>query len=150
MHRPGTDTDTDGLCQQDGGTGGRTNLWNWPWLGHHNGDQMSMYAVNASVPKTLVASLVRWIAHTEMEEQARKILLDILDTPFSPELLPADNEGKISQKTEHFIGPYELHDFFLHRMLRYGDSPRRIRFIAQQAFAHLYPPEDIEMAEGVL
>ncbi len=109
----------------------------------YNGDQMSMYAVNASVPKTLVASLVRWIAHTEMEEQARKILLDILDTPFSPELLPADNEGKISQKTEHFIGPYELHDFFLHRMLRYGDSPRRIRFIAQQAFAHLYPPEEI-------
>ena len=109
----------------------------------YNGDHMSMYGVNTSVPKTLVASLTRWIADTQMEERPRKILLDILDTPFSPELLPADKEGKIAQKTEHFIGPYELHDFFLHRMLRYGDPPKRICFIAQHAFVNRYPPEEI-------
>ena len=109
----------------------------------YNGDHMSMYGVNASVPKTLVKTLVRWIADTQMGDQPRKILHDILDTPFSPELLPADKEGKIAQKTEHFIGPYELHDFFLHRMLRYGDSPKRIYFIAQQAFVNQYSPEEI-------
>ena len=109
----------------------------------YNGDHMSMYAVNASVPKTLVASLTRWIADTQMDDAPRKILHDILDTPFSPELLPADSEGKIAQKTEHFVGPYELHDFFLHRMLRYGDSPKRIYFIAQQAFANMYPSDEI-------
>jgi NAD+ synthase (glutamine-hydrolysing) len=109
----------------------------------YNGDHMSMYAINASVPKTLVATLVQWIAETEMDEQAEKILRDVLDTPFSPELLPADSEGKIAQKTEHFVGPYELHDFFLHRMLRYGDSPKRMLFMAKQAFATRYSPEEI-------
>lgn len=109
----------------------------------YNGDHMSMYAVNASVPKTLVKTLVRWIADTQLDEQSRKILYDILDTPFSPELLPADKEGKIAQKTENFVGPYELHDFFLHRMLRFGDSPGKIYFIAQQAFANTYSPEEI-------
>ncbi len=109
----------------------------------YNGDHMSMYGVNASVPKTLVKTLVRWIANTQMDETSQKILLDILDTPFSPELLPADNEGKIAQKTENFVGPYELHDFFLHRMLRYGDSPKRIYFIAQQAFVNIYSSEEI-------
>lgn len=109
----------------------------------YNGDHMSMYAVNASVPKTLVKSLVRWIADTQMEERPRKILHDILDTPFSPELLPADRDGNIAQKTEDKIGPYELHDFFLYRMLRYGDEPKRIFFIAQQAFEGMYPSETI-------
>lgn len=109
----------------------------------YNGDHMSMYAVNAGVPKTLVTSLTRWIADTQTDEPVRKILYDILDTPFSPELLPADNQGKIAQKTEHFVGPYELHDFFLHRMLRYGDSPKRILFIARQAFAGTYDAEEI-------
>lgn len=109
----------------------------------YNGDHMSMYGVNASVPKTLVKTLVRWIANTQMDKTSQKILHDILDTPFSPELLPADNEGKIAQKTENFVGPYELHDFFLHRMLRYGDSPKRIYFIAQQAFVNMYSSKEI-------
>lgn len=109
----------------------------------YNGDHMSMYSVNTSVPKTLVASLVRWIADTQMEESSRIILHDVLDTPFSPELLPADKEGKIAQMTEHFVGPYELHDFFLYRMLRYGDHPRRILQMAQQAFTSVYEPEVI-------
>jgi NAD+ synthase (glutamine-hydrolysing) len=109
----------------------------------YNGDHMSMYSVNTSVPKTLVASLVRWIADTQMEESSRRILHDVLDTPFSPELLPAGTDGKIAQKTEFFVGPYELHDFFLYRMLRYGDRPKRILFMAQQAFTSVYDPEVI-------
>ncbi len=109
----------------------------------YNGDHMSMYSVNTSVPKTLVASLVRWIADTQMEESSRRILHDVLDTPFSPELLPAGTDGKIAQKTEFFVGPYELHDFFLYRMLRYGDHPRRILLMAQQAFTSVYEPEVI-------
>ena len=109
----------------------------------YNGDHMSMYAVNASVPKTLVATLVRWIADNRMEEPTRRILHDVLDTPFSPELLPAGSDGKIAQKTESVVGPYELHDFFLYRMLRYGDRPQRILFMAQQAFTSLYDREVI-------
>ncbi len=109
----------------------------------YNGDHMSMYAVNSGIPKTLVKSLTRWIADTQTDEATKTILHDILDTPFSPELLPADNEGKIAQKTENFVGPYELHDFFLHRMLRYGDEPKRIYFIAQQAFKGMYPASEI-------
>jgi NAD+ synthase (glutamine-hydrolysing) len=109
----------------------------------YNGDQMSMYGVNASVPKTLVASLVRWIAETQMEDAPRRILLDVLDTPFSPELLPAGKDGKIAQRTEHFVGPYELHDFFLYRMLRYGDTPQRILFMTEQAFTSIYPATEI-------
>lgn len=110
----------------------------------YNGDHMSMYGVNASVPKTLVKSLVRWIADTQMDEAPRLILHDIIDTPFSPELLPADKEGKIAQKTENVVGPYELHDFFLYRMLRFGDAPSRIDFMAQRAFAGIYPPAEIK------
>lgn len=109
----------------------------------YNGDHMSMYAVNASVPKTLVATLVRWIADHRMEEPARSILHDVLDTPFSPELLPADKEGQIAQKTEHVVGPYVLHDFFLHRMLRYGDGPKRIFLLACQAFSKAYAADEI-------
>ena len=109
----------------------------------YNGDHMSMYAVNTGVPKTLVATLVRWIADSRMDETARDILHDILDTPFSPELLPAGEDGKIAQETEHFVGPYELHDFFLHRVLRHGDTPNRVRFMAEQAFSGKYSPEEV-------
>ena len=108
----------------------------------YNGDHMSMYAVNAGVPKTLVKSLTRWIANMQSDESTRKILHDILDTPFSPELLPADEKGIIAQKTEHVVGPYELHDFFLHRMLRYGDTPKRIHFMAKHAFARKYSSDE--------
>ena len=109
----------------------------------YNGDHMSMYAVNAGVPKTLVASLVRWIAKMQENEETKKVLLDILDTPFSPELLPADRDGKIAQKTENFVGPYELHDFFIYRMLRFGDQPRKIFFLAQLAFDKMYASDEI-------
>lgn len=109
----------------------------------YNGDHMSMYAVNAGVPKTLVASLVRWIATNQEEEATKEILMDILDTPFSPELLPADKEGKIAQKTENVVGPYELHDFFLYRMLRFCDEPNKIFFLTQIAFEKIYSSEEI-------
>jgi NAD+ synthase (glutamine-hydrolysing) len=109
----------------------------------YNGDHMSMYAVNSGVPKTLVASLVRWIANKYTDEVTKETLLDILDTPFSPELLSADKEGEIAQKTESFVGPYELHDFFIYRMLRHSDEPQRIYFIAQQAFKNIYSSEEI-------
>lgn len=109
----------------------------------YNGDHMSMYAVNSNIPKTLVKSLTRWIANTQTEGETQRILNDILDTPFSPELLPANKEGKIAQITEDKIGPYELHDFFLHRMLRHGDEPKRILFLAEQAFAEQYSHEEI-------
>ena len=110
----------------------------------YNGDHMSMYGVNTSVPKTLVSTLVRWISDSRIDDEATRTLLhDILDTPFSPELLPAGKDGKIAQETEHFVGPYELHDFFLHRMLRYGDNPSRICFMVQQAFEGKYTPEEL-------
>ncbi len=109
----------------------------------YNGDHMSMYAVNTGVPKTLVATLVQWIADSKMDQPARDILYDILDTPFSPELLPAGKDGKIAQETEHFVGPYELHDFFLYRTLRNGDTPKRIHFMAEQAFSGQYSSEEI-------
>lgn len=109
----------------------------------YNGDHMSMYAVNAGVPKTLVAKLVRWYAQKMTDEATREILLDILDTPISPELLPADKAGKIVQKTEDVVGPYELHDFFIYRMLRHGDNPKRIFFLAKQAFHEQYSANEI-------
>ncbi len=109
----------------------------------YNGDHMSMYAVNSGIPKTLIASLTRWIAKTQLDKKQGNIVLDILNTPYSPELLPADAEGKIAQKTEHAVGPYELHDFFLHRFIRYADSPKRTLFMAEQAFAEKYTHEEI-------
>lgn len=109
----------------------------------YNGDQMSMYGVNASVPKTLVKHLVKWVAAQE-EESVRKLLLDIADTPISPELLPADSAGKISQKTEDLVGPYELHDFYLYHFLRRGFSPAKIYFLACYAFRGEYAPEVIK------
>ena len=100
----------------------------------YNGDHMSMYAVNSSVPKTLVRSLVRSIAKKQ-SEAVSTILIDILDTPVSPELLPTGNNGEILQKTEDCVGPYELHDFFLYYMLRFSFSPSKIFFLAKTAFS---------------
>lgn len=100
----------------------------------YNGDHMSMYAVNASVPKTLIKYLVRYVADTEVNEQAKIALYDIIDTPISPELIPADELGNIKQKTEDLVGPYELHDFFLYYLMRYGFRPRKIFKLAQHAF----------------
>lgn len=100
----------------------------------YNGDHMSMYGVNAGVPKTLVRYLVNWFAMRAGDGVTRNALLDIIATPISPELIPADADGNITQKTEDLVGPYELHDFFLYYMLRYGFSPRRIYLLALKAF----------------
>ena len=96
----------------------------------YNGDHMSMYGVNAGVPKTLIRYLVSYVAG----EMATETLLDIIDTPISPELIPADEQGMIKQKTEDLVGPYELHDFFIYYFLRYGFSPKKIFLLAQRAF----------------
>lgn len=104
----------------------------------YNGDQMSMYGVNASVPKTLVRHLVKWAADTEPDAAVRATLLDVIDTPVSPELLPADAQGCIAQKTEDLVGPYELHDFFLYNFLRAGYGPAKILLLAEQAFRGSY------------
>jgi NAD+ synthase (glutamine-hydrolysing) len=101
----------------------------------YNGDHMSMYAVNVSIPKTLVRHLVRFYADTCKEEELSSVLLDVLDTPVSPELLPPDKDGKIAQKTEDLVGPYELHDFFLYHMLRFGFTPKKLFRIAKIAFS---------------
>lgn len=108
----------------------------------YNGDHMSMYAVNASVPKTLVRHLVRFYADICADADLERVLLDVLDTPVSPELLPPE-DGKISQKTEDIVGPYELHDFFLYYMLRQGFSPKKVYRIARLAFAGTYDNETI-------
>ena len=108
----------------------------------YNGDHMSMYAVNASIPKTLVRHLVRYAAE-HGGEALRRVLLDILDTPVSPELLPP-KDGEISQKTEDLVGPYELHDYFLYYMLRFGFTPRKIYAMALRSFAGMYDAETIK------
>ncbi len=110
----------------------------------YNGDHMSMYGVNASVPKTLVKHLVEWAANEPQYAAARETLLDIIDTPISPELLPADNEGKIAQKTEDLVGPYELHDFFLYNFLRFGYSPKRLYSMALVAFDGKYTADVVK------
>ncbi|MGN8914143.1 NAD(+) synthase [Anaerofustis butyriciformans] len=109
----------------------------------YNGDHMSMYGVNASVPKTLVSHLVRTVAMIS-DEKTKEILLDILDTPISPELLPPTKDGKIEQKTEANIGPYELHDFFLYNFIRCGAKKNKLHFLAKQAFKEKYSDEIIE------
>ena len=101
----------------------------------YNGDHMSMYAVNVSIPKTLVRHLVRFYADTCKEEELSSVLLDVLDTPVSPELLPPTKDGEIAQKTEDLVGPYELHDFFLYHMLRFGFTPKKLFRIAKIAFS---------------
>ena len=108
----------------------------------YNGDHMSMYAVNASVPKTLVRHLVRHYADTSADEVLAGVLYDVLDTPVSPELLPPE-DGTISQKTEDLVGPYELHDFFLYQMLRMCFPPAKIYRVAKEAFAGRYSNETI-------
>lgn len=125
----------------------------------YNGDHMSMYAVNASIPKTLVRYLVGWAAENHFESDVadrgtspetsrsdvagckrsvREILMDIIDTPVSPELKPADSEGNITQKTEDLVGPYELHDFFLYHIFRFGTRPSKVYFLARKAFEGVY------------
>ena len=108
----------------------------------YNGDHMSMYGVNGSVPKTLVRHLVRYYADTCNEKELADVLLDVLDTPVSPELLPPE-DGQISQKTEDLVGPYELHDFYLYYILRYGYAPAKIYRLAIQAFKSQYDRETI-------
>lgn len=110
----------------------------------YNGDHMSMYGVNGSVPKTLIRYLVRYIAEYKMDEATKAVLLDIIDTPISPELIPGDEKGNINQKTEDLVGPYELHDFYLYYFLRFGFSPRKIFFLAQHAFKGMYDDATIK------
>ena len=110
----------------------------------YNGDHMSMYGVNASVPKTLVKHLVKWVAENGMGEASRKTLLDIVDTPISPELIPADEDGNIRQITEDLVGPYELHDFFLYYFLRFGFAPSKIYFLAVRTFKGVYDEETVK------
>ena len=110
----------------------------------YNGDHMSMYAVNGSVPKTLVRHLVTYVADISDNEKVAEALRDIVDTPISPELTPADEEGKIQQKTEDFVGPYELNDFFLYYFLRHGFQPSKIYFLATQAFGSKYEGAEIK------
>lgn len=110
----------------------------------YNGDHMSMYAVNVSIPKTLIKYLVGYVAAHEVEDDAAQTLTDIIDTPISPELIPADEQGNIKQKTEDLVGPYPLHDFFLYYMLRFGFTPRKIFLLAQAAFKGKYDDETIK------
>lgn len=109
----------------------------------YNGDHMSMYAVNTGIPKTLVRTLVSWVSDTHMDKASKEVLDDVVDTPVSPELLPADENGNIVQKTEDTVGPYILHDFFLYYVLRFGFSPTKIYFLAKHSFKEEYTKEEI-------
>ena len=110
----------------------------------YNGDQMSMYSVNAGIPKTLVQYLVRYAAENLYGEDLRQVLLDIVDTPVSPELLPTDEHGDIAQKTEDKVGPYILHDFFLYYFLRFGFTREKIQYMAEQAFEDRFDAATID------
>ncbi len=110
----------------------------------YNGDHMSMYGVNASVPKTVVQHLVKWAAQNIVNKETENILLDIVNTPISPELLPAHDSGDIKQKTEDLVGPYELHDFFLYHFIKGGATPEKIYFIAKRAFENRYDEDTIK------
>ena len=109
----------------------------------YNGDHMSMYSVNPSIPKTLVRYLVRYVSEKESSTEVSDTLLDILDTPVSPELLPKSDKGEITQKTEDIVGPYELHDFFLYHFIKHGSSKERIKLLAEKAFKDDYSKEEI-------
>lgn len=109
----------------------------------YNGDHMSMYSVNGNIPKTLVRYLVAYFGIKETNEECKKTIQDILDTPISPELLPPTKDGKIAQQTESLVGPYVLHDFFLYHFMRYGASPEKIKYIALQVFDGMYTEETI-------
>ena len=110
----------------------------------YNGDHMSMYAVNVSIPKTLIRHLVRHVAQTMHNDETRTTLYDIIDTPISPELIPADEAGNIKQKTEDLVGPYELHDFFIYHFLFKKNQPSKIFYLARVAFEGIYPPSVIK------
>ncbi len=110
---------------------------------------MSMYCVNAGIPKTLVRYLVQYAAENIFGDDTRKILLDVVDTPVSPELLPTDENGNIAQITEDKVGPYELHDFFMYYFLRYGFTREKIAFMAGIAFDGVYEPAVIDHWLGV-
>lgn len=110
----------------------------------YNGDQMSMYGVNVSIPKTLIQWMIESIINQKIFPEAVAVLEDVLDTPISPELLPPEPDGAIAQKTEDLVGPYELHDFFLYYMLRFGFSPKKIFCLACRAFQGDYPEETIQ------
>lgn len=109
----------------------------------YNADHMSMYGVNGGIPKTLVREVVKFLVEQSFFKEANDILRDILDTPISPELLPPDEVGNIAQKTEDLVGPYELHDFFIYYVLRYGFSPAKVHFLACKAFDSVYTSEYI-------
>jgi NAD+ synthase (glutamine-hydrolysing) len=110
----------------------------------YNGDHLSMYNPNASIPKTLVKFLVRWVAENEFEGEARRILLDVVGTEISPELLPTGQDEQAVQATEKVVGPYELHDFFLYHFLRFGETPEKILFLAGQTeFDCKYTAEEL-------
>lgn len=110
----------------------------------YNADHMSMYNPNTSIPKTLVKFLVRWVAENEFEGEVRRVLLDVVATEISPELLPIGKDDKILQATEGVIGPYELHDFFLYHFLRYGETPEKILYLTEQAeFDRSYTPQEL-------
>jgi NAD+ synthase (glutamine-hydrolysing) len=110
----------------------------------YNGDHISMYNVNVSIPKTLVRFLIEWAAQHKADDTSRAILTDIADTPISPELIPAHDNDSISQKTEELIGPYELHDFFLYHLVRFGAAPAKILFLAVRAFQGKYEEATIK------
>ena len=109
----------------------------------YNGDHMSMYGVNGGIPKTLIRYIVGFYSDSSRDQALKKVLNDILDTPVSPELLPAEN-GEISQKTEDLVGPYELHDFFLYYAIRRGFSPQKIFRLALRALGDRYSAEEIK------
>ena len=113
----------------------------------YNGDHMSMYGVNASIPKTLVRSLVKWVADTTDNKDMAKVLIDILDTPVSPELLPPTKDSEY-QKTEELVGPYELHDFFMFYVLRYGFSPGKVYRLALEAFTKNHDAKNVIIGES--
>ena len=112
----------------------------------YNGDHMSMYGVNTGVPKTLVKHLVRWVALHQNNGSGgeAQTLLDIVDTPISPELIPTNSDGEIQQKTEDLVGPYELHDFFIYHTLRWGTRPAKIYYLAKKAFANQYRDDELK------
>ena len=110
----------------------------------YNGDHMSMYGLNGGVPKTLIQYLIRYIAQLPKSSAERDVLIDIVNTPISPELTPADAQGNIVQKTEDLVGPYELHDFFLYYMLRYGFRPAKLMLLAEHAFGDSYTKETLK------
>ena len=110
----------------------------------YNADHMSMYGVNASIPKTLIRWMIDSLAEYKVFPNSTDVLQDVLDTPISPELLPPDAEGKIAQRTESIVGPYALHDFFLYYVLRYGYTPEKIYYLAKQAFQDDFDSETIQ------